>query len=95
MRLSLMAGAAGLVLMMSLIGGCADYDYLQRTDRVSYRAGDAVAANIEGETINPSGPWIYDTTGLGKNGNVMPKDPQEAASSPGATATGTSSTGSP
>jgi hypothetical protein len=92
MRLSLMAGSAGLVLVASLVSGCADYDYLQRTDRVSYRAGDAVAANIEGETINPSSPWIYDTSGLGKNGSVMPKDAQTPA---GGTAPGTSPTASP
>ena len=92
MQLSLMAGAAGLVLMASLTSGCADYDYLQRTDRVSYRAGDAVAANIEGETINPSSPWIYDTSGLGKNGNVMSKDTQASS---GGTAPGTSPTTSP
>ncbi len=90
MRLSLMAGSAGLVLMTSLVSGCADYDYLQRTDRVSYRAGDAVAANIEGETINPSSPWVYDTTGLGKNGNVMPKDAQ--APSAGSTGSATAQT---
>ena len=93
MQLSLMAGAAGLVLMASLTSGCADYDYLQRTDRVSYRAGDAVAANIEGETINPSSPWIYDTSGLGKNGNVMPKNAQ--SSSAGAIPPGASSTTAP
>ena len=78
MRLSLKAVSAGIVAAAtaSLAGGCVSYDYLQRTDRVSYHAGDAVAANLESETINPSSPWIYDTSGLGKNGNVMPKDTQ-------------------
>jgi hypothetical protein len=52
------------------LGGCT-YDYLQRTDRVSYRAGDAVKANLARETTNPSKKSMYETGGLGKNGTVV------------------------
>lgn len=61
--------AAALALLLS---GCA-YDYLQRTDRVAYSAGDAVKANLASETVNPSKGSMYVTTGLGKNGTVTPK----------------------
>jgi hypothetical protein len=54
-------------------GGCA-YDYHQRTDRISFRAGDAVRANLERETYDPAHGSIYDVTGLGKNGSVVPKE---------------------
>lgn len=55
------------------LGGCA-YDYLQNTDRVGYSAGDAVKANLASETVNPTKASMYDKSGLGKNGNVMPKN---------------------
>lgn len=61
----------------ALLGGCT-YDYLQRTDRVAYSAGDAVKANLERETTNPSHAGQYRTKGLGKNGNVIPADPPGA-----------------
>jgi hypothetical protein len=49
--------------------GCT-YDYAQHIDGVSYKAGDAVKANLARETINPSKKSMYDTTGLGKTGNM-------------------------
>jgi len=58
------AVAAGLALLAS---GCG-YDYLQRSDRIAYVAGDAVKANLEGETIDPSKGSMYVTSGLGKDG---------------------------
>jgi hypothetical protein len=58
-------------LLMLPLGGCA-YDYLQHTDRVGYSAGDAVHANLEGETINPSKRSMRLLGGLGKNGVVAP-----------------------
>jgi hypothetical protein len=61
---------AGLGLAAAL-SGCT-YDYMQRTDRVAYSAGDAVRANLERETINPTKRSQYVTKGLGRNGNVMP-----------------------
>ena len=60
--------AAALLLPLA---GCG-YDYIQHTDRVAYSAGDAVRANIESETTNPSRDSLYSTRGLGKNGNVIP-----------------------
>ena len=71
MRIILVIGLAGL------LGGCT-YDYLQRTDRVGYSAGDAVRANLERETTNPSHAGQYKTKGLGRNGNVIPADARAA-----------------
>ena len=61
----------------ALLSGCT-YDYLQRTDRVAYSAGDAVKANLERETTNPSHAGQYRTKGLGRNGHVIPADPPGA-----------------
>lgn len=66
-------GAA--LLTAAGLSGCM-YDYLQRTDRVSYSAGNAVRANLERETANPTHGGMYDTDGLGKNGTVV--DPAAA-----------------
>jgi hypothetical protein len=91
LRVSLI-GTAAAVLAASLTAGCANYDYLQRTDRISYRAGNAVHANLERETLNPSSDSMYDTSGLGKNGSVLPAAP---ASTSGTQPSTTSSTNSP
>ncbi len=64
-----LAAAAGLVATLALLGGCA-YDYLQRTDRVGYKAGNAVKANLQQQVINPTKGSQYVTTGLGKTGPV-------------------------
>ncbi len=75
MRKVTFAGRLAVVLgLAALTGGCA-YDYVQRTDRVAYSAGDAVRANIERETTNPSHKRQYDTTGLGRNGNTSNDSP--------------------
>jgi hypothetical protein len=76
-----LAGMAAAILVASLTAGCANYDYLQHTDRISYRAGNAVHANLERETINPSSDSMYDTSGLGKNGSVLPADSANSAGS--------------
>ena len=49
------------------LAGCA-YDYAQHTDHVSYAYGNAVKANLEMSTTNPSKRSTYSTKGLGKNG---------------------------
>ncbi len=67
-KIAALAGSLAL-----LLGGCA-YDYLQHTDRVGFKAGDAVKANLEGETDNPSKKSMKTTTGLGKDGKVVPDD---------------------
>ena len=67
----MMLKAAALAGLTLLLGGCT-YDYLQRTDRVAYSAGDAVRANLERETINPTRSSMYVTKGLGRNGSVNP-----------------------
>lgn len=51
------------------LGGCT-YDYLQRTDRVAYSAGDAVKANLERETLNPSRKSSHRIDGLGRDGVI-------------------------
>ena len=56
-----------ILAIAASLGGCT-YDYIQRTDRVAYSAGDAVRANIEQQTTNPSHRKQYVTTGLGRNG---------------------------
>ncbi len=81
-------GSAAFVLMASLTGGCASYDYLQHTDRIGYRAGNAVRANLERETIDPSNGSMYDTSGLGRNGSVIaPETPDSSGSPPPPSAT--------
>lgn len=68
------ARLAAILGLTALLGGCS-YDYLQRTDRVAYSAGDAVRANLERETSNPSHRGQYNTKGLGRNGNVANTNP--------------------
>lgn len=73
------ARIAALSVSLALpLGGCT-YDYLQHTDRVAYKAGDAVNANLESETMNPSKRSMYVTSGLGKNGVVPPTPTAQAA----------------
>lgn len=65
--------ATAVGLAGALLAGCT-YDYLQRTDRVGYSAGDAVRANLERETLNPTKRSMYDTRHLGRNGKVIPEE---------------------
>jgi len=68
---------AVLAMIAALIlAGCA-YDYGQRTDRVAFSAGDAVRANLERETINPSSNAMSVTSGLGRNGIVTVEAPAQ------------------
>ena len=87
---SILAGlkVASVAALALLLNGCS-YDYLQHTDRVAYSAGDAVYANLEAETINPSKRSMYYTKGLGKNGSVIPK----ASTSSPTSGSGTTTTG--
>jgi hypothetical protein len=61
----------GIVIAAALLLTGCTYDYLQRTDRVGYSAGDAVRANIARETTNPSRRSSYSTKGLGKDGALV------------------------
>ncbi len=70
-RLALVAALGACALAL---GGCA-YDYLQRSDRVGYAAGNAVKGNIAAQTIDPAKGTAYSTKGLGKDGYVAPKSP--------------------
>jgi hypothetical protein len=58
-----------MAVVTAPLAACS-YDYMQHTDRVSFRAGNAVAQNLESETINPSKRSMYAKGGLGKNGIV-------------------------
>ena len=87
-----LAAAALALALGALPAGCT-YDYLQNTDRVGYRAGNAVRANLAMETINPWKADMYDTRGLGKNGVVVPQTTSTGGStSSSSTTTTTSST---
>ncbi|MDB5474133.1 MAG: hypothetical protein JWP99_1436 [Devosia sp.] len=68
-------GAVALALAL-FATGCT-YDHMQRTDRVSYRAGNAVRANMAIQTINPSRGSQFVTTGLGASGSVIPAAPAQ------------------
>jgi hypothetical protein len=57
------------VLILMPLAGCF-YDYAQHSDRVAYSAGDAVKANLERETANPSKKSMSDVSGLGQDGEV-------------------------
>lgn len=64
---ALLRGIAAVATAALLLSGCT-YDYLQRSDRVGYSAGDAVRANLERETTDPSKKSMGSVTGLGKDG---------------------------
>jgi hypothetical protein len=66
-KLALVVASLGVTM-----AGCT-YDYLNHSDRIAYSAGDAVNANLERETINPSKKSMYLRWGLGRNGSVIPK----------------------
>ncbi len=66
----------GLALVLSL--GACSYDYLQHSDRVGYHSGDAVRANLASSVVNPTKNSMYDKTGLGKDGDVVPDEPVSA-----------------
>ena len=67
---ALRIAALAIALALPLVG-CA-YDYWQHTDRVGYGVGDAVRANIESQTVDPSKASMNDVSGLGKNGATVP-----------------------
>ena len=72
--------ALGLLAVATLLlplAGCGMFDYLNRRDTVTLRAGDSVKANLEQQTINPSKASMYDTKGLGVDGDQIP-DEEEA-----------------
>jgi hypothetical protein len=69
-KIVVLAGAVALT-----VSGCT-YDYLQHSDRVGYSAGDAVKANLEGQTTNPSKRSMYSTAGIGKNGSFFKDVPK-------------------
>jgi hypothetical protein len=57
-------------LVAASLAGCSTDD-LQHSDRIRYGAGNAVRANLEAETVNPSKASMYRTAGLGANGAVV------------------------
>lgn len=69
-KLSSVVMLAAATVLVAALGGCS-YDYMQRTDRVGYSAGNAVRANLARETSNPTKGSMYSTKGLGKNGPVV------------------------
>ena len=77
-RITAAARVAALAISLALLLGGCSYDYLQHSDRIAYSAGDAVNANLESETINPSKRSMYTTWGLGRNGIIAPPAPAPA-----------------
>ena len=69
-RTAIVFGAFVTMAVVTAPLAACSYDYMQHTDRVSFRAGNAVAQNLESETINPSKRSMYAKGGLGKNGIV-------------------------
>ena len=67
---SSLAKLSAAIALLALLGGCS-YDYMQRTDRVGYSAGNAVKANLAQQTTNPMKASMYSTKGLGKNGPIL------------------------
>ena len=65
-----MAKVAVAIALLAVLGGCS-YDYMQRTDRVGYNAGNAVKANLAQQTTNPMKASMYSTKGLGKDGPIL------------------------
>lgn len=71
LALATIAAFLAVAALAAPLAGCA-YDYAQHTDRVSFSGGNAVKANLEAETTNPSKRSMYSVRGLGANGNVVP-----------------------
>jgi len=63
---------AAMAAIGCVLAGCS-YDYRQRTNRVAYSHGDAVRANLERQTVNPSRAASFSTRGLGQNGIIDPE----------------------
>jgi len=61
-----------IVASLTLIVSACDLTYLANSDRITQGAGDAIKANLEGQTIDPSSDEQYDVSGLGKNSGVIP-----------------------
>jgi hypothetical protein len=65
---------AALLAGSLLLAGCSSADYLNRRDRITLAGGDAVRANLERETMNPSKGSMYHIGGLGADGGVIPAE---------------------
>lgn len=69
----LAANVITVVALSALTAGCT-YEQANHSDRVTLAAGNAVRANLERETVNPSKGSMYWLRGLGRNGVVIPQD---------------------
>lgn len=65
--------AGAMVVLGAVAAGCS-YDQRNHSDRITLAAGNAVRANLERETTNPSKDSMYWLGGLGKNGVVIPDE---------------------
>lgn len=68
MRTAWWLGAIGMLVLLS----ACSFDYRNRLDRVTLAGGNAVKANLEMQTIDPTKDSQYRTKGLGRNGVVIP-----------------------
>lgn len=69
----LAANVITVLALSALAAGCT-YEQANHSDRVTLAAGNAVRANLERETVNPSKGSMYWLRGLGRNGVVIPQD---------------------
>ncbi|WP_332689443.1 hypothetical protein [Devosia sp.] len=69
----LLLKAGTMVVLGAVAAGCS-YDQRNHSDRVTFAAGNAVRANLERETVNPSKDSMYRVGGLGRNGIVIPDE---------------------
>ncbi len=59
-----------IVASLTLIVSACDPTYLANSDRITQGGGNAVKANLEAQTIDPSSDEQYDVSGLGKDGSM-------------------------
>ncbi len=68
-----------IVVSLTLVVSACNMVYLSNSDRITQGAGNAVKANLEGQTVNPSSDEQYDVSGLGQNGGMWSPPAGETA----------------
>lgn len=73
LTLSTLGKACVVIALTGSLAGCWS-NYLANHDGVAFGAGNAVRANLEASTVNPSSDERYDVDNLGTRGDQMPDD---------------------
>lgn len=79
-RIVFAASRATVLMSLAVMLGACTYDHLNRSDRITFAGGNAVRANLERETTDPSNASKFALGGLGKNGFVIPEEDGQEAS---------------